>query len=224
MEIIANVHMIPGIIANPYLIIDSDGLTLIDAGLPGSDKKILSYIAGLGHSPGDFKRIIITHADFDHVGGLALLKAVTGARVCANATEAEAIATGRSSRELKISNPLLKMVFAITGRLFKARPAQVDEFLTDGQSLPALGGLRVVETFGHTPGHISLFAPSAGVLFVGDSLVSEKNGLRGSLGSNTWDQARANEAVRKQAALGARIVCPGHGPVVMDAVGKFPRV
>jgi glyoxylase-like metal-dependent hydrolase (beta-lactamase superfamily II) len=90
--------------------------------------------------------------------------------------------------------------------------------------LPALGGLRVVETFGHTPGHISLFAPSSGILFVGDSLVSERNGLRGSSGANTWDQDKANAAVRKQAALGARIVCSGHGPVVMDAVSKFPRL
>jgi len=84
--------------------------------------------------------------------------------------------------------------------------------------------LRVVETFGHTPGHISLFAPSAGILFVGDSLVSDKNGLRGSRGANTWDQDKANAAVRKQAALGARIVCSGHGSVVMDAAGKFPAM
>jgi len=224
MDIVPGVHFISGTVANPYLIIDSDGLTLIDTGLPGSDKKIVKYIAGLGRSPGEVKRIIITHADIDHVGGLAVLKAVTRARVYANATEAAAIAAGRSSRELKPSNPLLKLLFAITGRLFKAAPVQVDEFLTDGQVLPVLGGLRVVETFGHTPGHISLFAPSAGILFVGDSIVSDKTGLRGSTGAGTWNQSKADEAVRKQAALGARIVCSGHGPVVMDAGDKFPQI
>jgi glyoxylase-like metal-dependent hydrolase (beta-lactamase superfamily II) len=90
--------------------------------------------------------------------------------------------------------------------------------------LPALGALRVVETPGHTPGHISLFAPSTGILFVGDSLVSANGRLRESRGANTWDQAKAIESVRKQAALGARIVCSGHGPVVMDAGNKFPLV
>ena len=69
MEVIVNVHHIPDIIANPYLIIDNDGLTLIDTGLSGSEKKILNYINGLGRSPGDLKRIVITHSDLDHIGG-----------------------------------------------------------------------------------------------------------------------------------------------------------
>jgi glyoxylase-like metal-dependent hydrolase (beta-lactamase superfamily II) len=196
---------------------------LIDAGLPGDEKKIIKYIAGLGCSPSDLKRIIITHADGDHVGSLATVKAATGARVYANAIEAEAIAAGRMSRELKIRG-LLSLFFTLIGSFFKVKPAQVDEFLTDGQILPVLGGLYVVETPGHTPGHISLFAPSAGVLFVGDSLISRDGRLRESRGTNTWDQAKAIESVRKQAALGARIVCSGHGPVVMDAGDKFPLV
>jgi glyoxylase-like metal-dependent hydrolase (beta-lactamase superfamily II) len=222
MEIVPGVHVIPGVVVNSYLIVDPDGLTLIDAGLPGNEKKILKYIASLGHSSSDLKRIIITHADGDHVGGLAALKAATGARVYANAIEAEAIGAGRMSRELKVHG-LLGLFFTLTGFLFKAKPATVDEFLTDGQVLPVLGGLRVVETFGHTPGHISLFAPSAGILFVGDSIVSGNGALRGSSGANTWNQAKADESVRKQAALGARIVCSGHGPAVMDAGNKFPR-
>lgn len=223
MEIIPNVHLIPGVIANPYLLLGSNELTLIDAGIPGSHKRILRYMADLGYSPGDLKRIIITHADFDHVGGVAALKAVTGARVYASAAEAAAMATGDPSRPLKTDHLLLKVVFAITGRLFRAPPAQVDELVAEGDEFPVLGGLRVVETFGHTPGHISLFASAVGVLFVGDSLVSERAGLRGSRGFNTWDQDRANAAVRKQAALGAQIVCAGHGPVVKNGV-KFPQV
>ncbi len=56
----------------------------------------------------------------------------------------------------------------------------MDEILKDGQTLPVLGGLRVVETPGHTPGHISLFAPAVGMLFCGDSMVTDENGIRGS--------------------------------------------
>jgi hypothetical protein len=74
MEIVPNVHLIPGIIANSYLIIETQGLTLIDAGLPGSHKKILRYMTSLGYAPKGLKRIIITHADFDHVVGWRLLK------------------------------------------------------------------------------------------------------------------------------------------------------
>jgi glyoxylase-like metal-dependent hydrolase (beta-lactamase superfamily II) len=224
MEIIPNVHLIPKTVANPYLLIDPDGLTLIDAGLPGSHRKILRYMASLGYAPRDLKRILITHSDYDHVGGLAPLKAATGARVFASPVEAQAMAEGHASRPVKPRRVITRLLFGLMGGLFKPARIRVDELLSDGQILPVLGGLRVVETLGHTPGHISLFAPSAGILFCGDSIVSGEDGLRGSSGANNWDQAKSDESVRKQAALGARILCSGHGPVVMDAAGKFPQL
>jgi glyoxylase-like metal-dependent hydrolase (beta-lactamase superfamily II) len=219
MQIIPNVHVILGAIVNLYLIVDADGLTLIDTGLARSGRKILRYIASLGHTPSDLRRIIITHSDGDHVGGLAALKAASGARVYASPIEAKAIAAGHASRELKLRG-LVKWLYE-TVPWFKVEPATVDGTLTGGQVLPALGGLRVVETPGHTPGHISLFAPSAGILFVGDSLVSRWDQLHPSQGINTWDEALAMESAKAQVALGARIVCPAHGPVVKDAAGKF---
>ena len=224
MEIIPNVHLIPNITANPYLLIDPDGLTLIDAGLPGSHRKILRYMASLGYAPGDLKRILITHSDYDHVGGLPALKAATGARVFASPLEAQAMAEGRPSRPVKPRKAITRLLFNLMAGLFKPAPVKVDELLADGQILPVLGGLQVVETPGHTPGHISLFAPSVGILFCGDSIVSREDGLYGSTGANNWDQPKSDESVRKQAALGARILCSGHGPVVMDAAGKFPQI
>ena len=223
MEITSSVHVIPSGFVNVYLIVEAEGLTLIDTGLARNARRILAYIAGLGRQPGDLRRIVITHADGDHVGCLAALKAATGARACASRLEAEAIAAGRASRELKVRG-LRKLLLSLLSPLFKARPAEVDEILADGQELPVLGGLRVVETPGHTPGHVSLFAPSVGVLFGGDSMVSENISLRVSRGMNTWDEAKAKESVRRQAALGARIVCVGHGPVVREAGRRFPQV
>ena len=222
MKVTEHVHLVSGV-ANAYLIVDPDGLTLIDAGLARSGKKILRHIAELGHSPGDLRRIIITHADGDHVGGLAALKEASGARVYASPVEAEAIAAGRMSRELKLRG-VQKWLYGLVSPLFKARPAAVEELVSDGQELPVLGGLRVVETPGHTPGHISLFAPSAGILFTGDSLISDGERLRPSQGINTWDEARAAESVKRQAALNPHIVCAGHGPVLRDAAGKFPKM
>src|SRR4030095_8080130 len=101
MKIIDNVFVVPGVVANPYIIVDPDGLTVIDAGLPRSQKKILAYVAGLGKQAQAVKRIIITHADLDNFGGLAALQAATGARTYASKIEAAAIAIGKSSREIK---------------------------------------------------------------------------------------------------------------------------
>jgi glyoxylase-like metal-dependent hydrolase (beta-lactamase superfamily II) len=223
MKIIDNVYVVPGVRGHAYLVVDADGLTLIDTGLPGSHKQILDYIAGLGKSARDLKRIILTHADLDHVGGLTPLHQASGARTYASQIEADAIAAGKPSRPIRARGFIMRrLMFAVFGPFMKPKPFQVDEILTDGQVLPALGGLRVVDTAGHTPGHVSLYAPAVGVLFCGDSMVTEENVIHGSRPGLTWDDARAREAERKQAALGARIVCSGHGPVVMDAAGKFP--
>ena len=223
MKIVDNVFVVPGVVANPYILVDADGLTVIDTGLPRSEKKILAYVAGLGKSASDVKRIILTHSDFDHVGGLAALQKATRARTYAGKIEADSIAAGKASREIKPSGfSLRRILFALMRPFFKATPFQVDEILSDGQTLPVLGGLRVIDTAGHTPGHISLFAPEVGVLFCGDSMVSDEQGLHGSRSGVTWDEAKAKETVKKQSALGARIVCSGHGPVVMDAADKFP--
>ncbi len=222
MEIVRNVHLIPSAIVNVYLIVDPDGLTLIDTGLPNHAKKVLKYIAGLGREPTDLRRIIITHADGDHVGALAQLKTATGAKVYASPIEAQAIAAGRSSRPLKAQG-FQKILMGLIEPLFKVKPATVDELLNDGDELPVLGGLRVIETHGHTPGHISLFAPAVSVLFGGDSMTSRNGQLRTSRGMTTWDESQARTAMRIQAALGVQIVCVGHGPVIMNAQGKFPH-
>ena len=223
MKIIDNVFVVPGVVANIYILVDDDGLTIIDAGLPRSEKKILAYVASLGKSASDVKRIILTHSDLDHVGALAALQKATGARTYASQIEADAIAAGKPSRQINPSGfSLRRILFALIGPFFKAKPVQVDEILSSDQILPVLGGLRLVETPGHTPGHVSLFAPRAGVLFCGDSMVTVENGIRGSRPGVTWDEAKAKESARKQAELGASIVCSGHGPVVKEATGKFP--
>jgi glyoxylase-like metal-dependent hydrolase (beta-lactamase superfamily II) len=223
MKIVDNVFIVPNVVANPYIILDEDGVTVIDTGLPRSEKKILAYLAGLGKQPQDIKRIIITHADLDHFGGLAALQAASGARTFASRIEADAIAMGKSSRYIKPAGFSLRhMLFALLSPFVKARPVQIDELLVEGDKLPVLGGLVVVDTPGHTPGHISLFAPSVSLLFCGDSMVSDQGRLQGSRPGITWDESKARDSERKQAALGAQIVCSGHGSVVMDAGDKFP--
>jgi glyoxylase-like metal-dependent hydrolase (beta-lactamase superfamily II) len=222
MKIIENVYLVPGVVANPYVIFDEDGLTLIDTGLPHSEKKILSFIHGLGRSWQEVKRIIITHSDLDHIGSLAALQKLTGARTYASCIEADSIAIGHPSRQIKSSGfSLMRLAFSLLRPFMKVKPFQVDEIVSDGQVLPALGGLHVLDTSGHSPGHISLFAPTVGVLFSGDSLVTDENVIHGSRPGLTWDEVKAREAESRQMALGARIVCSGHGPVIKEAPGKF---
>jgi len=223
MKIIDNIQIIPNVQANSYLILEPNGLTIIDTGMPFSEKQTLRYIASLGRSAEEIKRILITHADLDHYGCLAALNEASGARTYASQPEAEAMAKGISSRPVnRTVGRFQAFVIRLMGKLLKPTPIQVDEILTDGQVLPVLGGLQVVETPGHAPGHLAFYAPSVRVLFCGDSMKSNDKGLRASRSRNNWNQALANASVRRLSTLGAQIVCPGHGPIIRDADSKFP--
>ena len=225
MKVIEDVYVVPEVTANSYILVASDGLTMIDTGLPYSEKRILRYMASKGWSARDIRRILITHADLDHYGCLAVLRKESGACIHASRIEAQAIAKGGSSRPIdrRGQNALQRLLIAFFSRIMKSTPVQVDEILTEGQILPILGGLQVVETPGHSPDHLSFFMPSSGILFCGDSMRSDgSKGLRGSRSRNDWDHAAAGASVRKQARLGAQIICPGHGPVIRDARHKFP--
>lgn len=224
MKIIDHVYLVPAVTANSYILVDPDGLTIIDTGIPFSEKRTLQYIAHLGWSAGDIRRILITHADLDHFGCLAALQKASSACTYSSRTEAEAIAKGRSSRPLKPGETRFqRFMISMMSRWMKAAPVQVNELLTEGQTLPVLDGLQVLETPGHSPGHLSFYAPSAGILFCGDSMRSDgKKGLRASRSRNNWDQAMAEASVRKLAGLPVEILCPGHGPVVREVAGKFP--
>ena len=223
MKITDHVFLVPGVMANSYILSDPDGLTVIDTGMPHNEKKTLEYIAHLGWSPGEIKRILITHADLDHYGCLAALHQASGACIYAGKSEAEAMAKGQSSRPVNRSvGRFQRVMINMMGSLLKATPIQVDEILTDGQVLPVLGGLQVLGTPGHSPDHLSFFSTSAGILFCGDSMKSNAKGLSVSRSRNNWNQSMAEASARKQAILQAHIICPGHGPVVWEAENKVP--
>lgn len=209
---------------NLYLIIDPDGLTLIDTGLAKSGPKlVLKAIADLGRQQNDLKRILITHADPDHTGGLAELKAATGARVYASEIETKAIVAGTTSREIK-GNPLMKMMLDVMGKvIFPLKPAQVDEIIMHGQVLPVLGGLQVIATPGHTPGHLSFYAPAHRILIAGDSLNATSGALKFTPAPVHWDFEKGRESMKLEAALGATAVCCGHGDVIEATPVSFPN-
>jgi glyoxylase-like metal-dependent hydrolase (beta-lactamase superfamily II) len=215
-EVIPGVYQLNNQFVNLYLIVEPEGLTVIDAGIAKSGAKlVLKTIDELGKQPGDLKRILITHADPDHYGSALALKQATGARIYASGKEAAAMAIGASSRDMK-GNAIVQALFGLFNKLMPMTPTPVDKVIAPGQALPILGGLQVIASPGHTPDHISFYAPVHKLLIAGDSLNATGGKLRFVDGPVTWDYQRGLQSVREQAALHPAIVAVGHGPVISD--------
>lgn len=96
--------------------------------------------------------------------------------------------------------------------------------LTAVQDGDEVFGLQIVETPGHTPGHVSVFDPATGVLVAGDALRTT-DGLQGSDPRYTADSAAAAASVKKLAALPVRVILPGHGdPLTERAAEALQRL
>jgi metallo-beta-lactamase class B len=122
------------------LVTTPKGHALIDAGLDESAPIILENIRKLGFRVEDVKVVLCTHAHLDHAGGLARIKAATGARIYIGAADAALLARGGRGD------------FAF-GDTLQFPPVIADESVRDGQEI-VLGGLRIraVATPGHTKG------------------------------------------------------------------------
>jgi glyoxylase-like metal-dependent hydrolase (beta-lactamase superfamily II) len=195
---------------NAFLIED-DGLTLVDTGLPGSTAKIFAALREDGKNPADIKRIILTHLHADHSGNAADIKRQTNARVYAHHTDAPLLEQGVSGRPLTLTPGLLnKLIYqlVIKGPTNTVAPVAVEEKLSDGDVIPLLGGIQVVHTPGHSAGHVALLLPSEGVLIAAD-LCSHVLGLAYS--TLYEDQALGRQSILKASHLSFDTAVFGHG-------------
>jgi glyoxylase-like metal-dependent hydrolase (beta-lactamase superfamily II) len=119
---------------------------------PGDEApRLLAAIARLGLT---VDQIIVTHAHFDHVGGV---------RGLVDATHAPFLIHERELPVLEVASERAAAMFGIT----VPQPPNPDRLLREGDRL-TFGGqtFRVVHTPGHSPGHICLIGD--GLAFVGD--------------------------------------------------------
>ncbi len=208
---------------NVYLWQRADGLTLIDTGMPWNAFTILKALGDAGYGPHAVNRIIVTHADFDHVGGLAQIRTATGAAVIAHAAEVPGI-TGQRVRALAKS-PLgyaLTPLFRLMDRvIFRYHPTAVDEMVLDRQLLRE--GFQALHAPGHAPGQIALYHPERKILIAGDALAHRDGRLTPPVSFLTPSSVLAVETIKRLAKLDVEVLCVGHGPPIVGAAGEQLR-
>ncbi len=93
-HIIGNVHYVGAAGVSAFLIVTTEGSILLDGGLPETAPLIVRNIEALGFRLRDVQYLLNSHAHFDHAGGLAELKRLTGAPMIASGPDASALSAG----------------------------------------------------------------------------------------------------------------------------------
>ncbi len=211
MEIVKDVHQIDGVMANVYLIVNGDKLTLIDTGFFRSAGKIEDYIKKLGFNLSAVSTIIITHYHIDHTGNAKKLKDETGAKVAVHEADADFVTH-------KKSPPKPKSLLSRAAGVVKAAPVEPDILLKEGDMIE---GLQVIHVPGHTPGSIALFDAKRKVLFAGDAIFYGDGEVEGPDEKFAGDLELAKESLSKLTRFDFDVLLSGHKePLTMDASKK----
>ena len=187
----------------PVLIWDDDHLVLVDTALPGQTELLKEAISKAGFSLEKITNVIITHQDMDHIGSAKTL-AELGAEILAHETETPYIQGDETSLRItdmeKHLNKLNDGEHAFYERMKKGAPyfyVHVDRLLNDNETLDICGGLRVLHTPGHTPGHISLFLEQSNIIVAGDAANINDGALTVADPMHTRDMAEAQISFEK---------------------------
>lgn len=213
----------------PTLILNNDSLILIDTGFPGVFNQICEAIEKEGLQISKLDTIIFTHQDIDHIGNVVdILKKVTGDIEIFSHEEEKAYINGEKTPvklamlESNFENlpDNMKAAHKMLKAGFQNNKVNIDETLINGQELPYCGGITVIHTPGHTPGHICLYFNHWKILIAGDIFaVNDGLLLRGNQDYN-FDNEENKKSIQKLMKYDIETVICYHGGIYNVNVNK----
>lgn len=216
-----------GSVIYPVLLSGDGEVVLIDCGYPGCLPLIKAAAAENGIDIAGLTKIIITHHDFDHMGALAEFKReYPSLKVMASQAEAKYISGQARSLRLLQAEALddkLPESEKANARRFRqmleaVEPVAVDIDLRDKEMFPWCGGVEIVATPGHMPGHISLYLRESKTLVAGDAMTTGKGRLAMANPQYTLDLAEAKRSVEKLLNYEIDTIICYHGGVYKGGV------
>jgi len=187
------------------VVLDGGPRVLVDSGYGSDHDRLRAALAGAGVPADTLDLVVNTHWHSDHVGGNARLQAEHGVPVAAAAADAARIAADDPGAcgAVRLDQPV--------ERYRVDRPLRPGDHLRAGRA-----DWEVLATPGHTPTHLSLWAPDEGVLLLGDALHADDVGWIDLAADGHGALADALAGVERLATLPVRVAVSGHGPPITD--------
>ncbi len=215
---------------HPVLLWDNQDVVLVDTGFPGQIKQLRTAAESYGVDLNRLNRIIITHQDIDHIGNLQALTEGSSTRIEVSTHAMEKPYVQGDRKLLRFTDEAIASLDLLPDHvpesfrnglkalMLHPPRAAVDLVIAGGERLPWCGGIVVIDTPGHTPGHISLYHEPSRTLIAGDSLVVRNGRLCGADPDTTFDRPAAHASIAKLTAFDIASVICYHGGLYRDRV------
>ena len=235
MKISDNIYMleIPSItnpqqLIHPLVINNKDKLLLIDTGYPGQVEEIKKAIEGKELNFNNLVAILLTHQDIDHVGCVnAILSEIPNVQVFASEIEEKYINGTESPTKLAALEKNLdnlpeqaKHLYDKMKNFYGNNKINIDLTLNDGNCIPGFQNITVIDTPGHTPGHISLYIKDNKTLITGDAFVIKDNKLSFTDPSLNFNDEMYIESLKKLSNYDIDTVICYHGGIYNENVNQ----
>lgn len=212
---------------NLVVVEDENEMVLVDCGLPNSFEMIKEKMAEKNLDINNLTKVIITHQDQDHMGSLKEIKDnIKDVQILASEEESKYISGKEEFLRIqninkaidKVDEETRKTMEAFKSRVSEVKTVAVDKIVKDGDVLDIAGGIEIVETPGHLPGHISVLVRKEKALITGDALVVENGILIPSNPQYTLDMEMAKKSIKKLLNYDIDTLICYHGGVFNDNV------
>jgi glyoxylase-like metal-dependent hydrolase (beta-lactamase superfamily II) len=193
-----------------WLVQGEQGWTLIDTGPPDSSDVVVSAVARATRNQGP-ARVLLTHAHFDHSGGLNAVFVHWQPQILCHAAEAGYVTSERDYRDLGTRNPF----FWVAREFFPAPHIglTVDHELQRGESV---AGMVVIHLPGHSPGHVGYLHSSDQAMICGDTVMNRGGRLTPPMRLATADPRQARASIQRLGELDFKHLLPSHGEPITD--------
>lgn len=207
------IPLMPRNAINMYL---ADGY-VFDAGIKKNKNRIIKALNGY-----ELKAHVLTHAHPDHNGASKAICEYFNIPLWCGEKDKDRAESGFVTEEYPNNQHWLAK---LQNKYWAGAGYKVSKTLKEGDKV---GSFTVIETPGHSSGHLSFFSENDGVLIVGDvltnmNLLTTRTGLHLPPNIFTVDPELNLKSVKKLIDLNPRIWCFGHGPILLNTDNQVEK-